>query len=289
MDTIANIWNHPRTSVAGVLIAAITVAGVLSQQGVSLGHAGSGTVVTLIGALATALLGLLARDPVPNLVPNLMPAQAQSASASANASAKFGAWALIALLLPLPWMTGCSGISVAQDIVNWTPALESAVATVDSTAALLAPADAPIFAAATVGFDTASNLLVTQAKAYLANPSASVLAQIQTQIVTFQQQVNASLLAAAKIVDPASQKHALSAIQVVAMVASAIFALVQSISSKVAVAQMAAQSTIKLAVVEPYLDHEQASQTVATHYGEPLGLARIQVARAEQNKALAGF
>jgi hypothetical protein len=173
--------------------------------------------------------------------------------------------------------------------VNWTPALESAVATVDSTAALLAPADAPIFAAATVGFDTASNLLVTQAKAYLANPSASVLAQIQTQIVTFQQQVNASLLAAAKIVDPASQKHALSAIQVVAMVASAIFALVQSISSKVAVAQMAAQSTIKLAVVEPYLDHEQASQTVATHYGEPLGLARIQVARAEQNKALAGF
>jgi len=30
---------------------------------------------------------------------------------------------------------------VAQNIVNWTPALESAVATVDSTAALLAPAE----------------------------------------------------------------------------------------------------------------------------------------------------
>jgi hypothetical protein len=43
---------------------------------------------------------------------------------------------LIALLLPLPLM-GCSGTSVAQNIVNWTPALQSAVATVDSTATLL--------------------------------------------------------------------------------------------------------------------------------------------------------
>ena len=120
---------------------------------------------------------------------------------------------LIALLIPLPWMQGCTAASVAQDIVNWTPALQSAVATVDSTAALLAPADAPIFAAATSGFDAASNLLVAQAKAYLANPSAGVLAQLQTQIVTLQQQVNAALLQAAKIVDANSQQHALAAIQ----------------------------------------------------------------------------
>jgi hypothetical protein len=178
---------------------------------------------------------------------------------------------------------------VAQDIVNWTPALQGAVATVDSTAALLAPVDAPVFTAATIGFDTASNLLVAQAKAYLANPSAGVLAEIQTQIVTFQQQVNASLLQAAKIVDPASQKHALAAVQVVATVVSAIFALVQSISSKAVVAQMADQSTIKLAAVEPYLDHAQAAEMVAAHYGEPLGLARVQVARTEQSQALAGF
>ena len=123
---------------------------------------------------------------------------------------------------------------MAQDIVNWTPALQSAVATVDSTAALLAPADAPVFAAATVGFDAASNLLVAQAKAYLANPTAGVLAQLQTQVVTFQQQVNAALLQAAKIVNPASQQHALAAIQAVATVVSAILALVQSVSSKAA-------------------------------------------------------
>ncbi len=61
---IANIWNHPRTSAAGLLIAVVAVSGVLSQQGITLGHAGTGSVVTLIAALATALLGLLARDPV---------------------------------------------------------------------------------------------------------------------------------------------------------------------------------------------------------------------------------
>ncbi len=60
---ITNIWNHPRTSAAGLLIAVVSIGGVLSQQGISLGHAGTGTVVTLVTAIASAFLGLLARDP----------------------------------------------------------------------------------------------------------------------------------------------------------------------------------------------------------------------------------
>ena len=63
MNVFANIWHHPKTSAAGMLIATITVSGVLSQQGLTLGKAGSGSVVTLVAALATALLGLLAKDP----------------------------------------------------------------------------------------------------------------------------------------------------------------------------------------------------------------------------------
>jgi len=63
MNFITNIWNHPKTSAAGLLIAVVSVAGVLSQQGLTLGKAGTGTVVTLVSALATALLGLLAKDP----------------------------------------------------------------------------------------------------------------------------------------------------------------------------------------------------------------------------------
>jgi hypothetical protein len=276
MNPISNVWKHPRTSAAGLLIAVVTVASILSQQGVSLGSAGTGTVVTLVSAIGTALLGLLARDP-------------EGSSASTGTTAKLGALALIALLLPAPFVTGCSGASVAQDIVNWTPALQSAVNTVDSAASLLAPRDAPIFGAATVGFDAASNLLVAQAKAYLANPTASALEQLQTQVVTFQQQVNAALLEAGRITNTASQQHALACIQGVATIVTAIFALVQSVSSKVALARMASQSTIKLVAVRPYLDEKRAAEIVAGHYGETVGLARIQMAQTELAEAQAEF
>lgn len=278
MNLISNIWNHPTTSATGVLIATVTVASVLSQQGVNLGSMGTGTVVSLIGAIATALLGLLARDPA-----------ASTRQSPSGQQARLGAWALIALLLPLPFAQGCTASTVAQDIVNWTPALQSAVATVDSTAAILAPSDAPIFAAATAGFDAASNLLVAQAKAYLANPSAGILAQLQAQIVAFQQQVNAGLLQAARITNSASQQHALTVIQGVATIVSAILSLIQSVSGKTQLALMASGSRIKLAAVQPYLNPSRSAQLIAAHYNEPLALARAQVARATAEQVQAGF
>lgn len=63
MKLFANAKAHPRTSVAGVLIAIVSIMGVLSQQGITLGKAGTGTVVSLVTAMASAFLGLLARDP----------------------------------------------------------------------------------------------------------------------------------------------------------------------------------------------------------------------------------
>ena len=291
MHSIANIWKHPRTSIAGLLVAAVTVSGVLSQQGITLGTVGGGTVVTLIGTLGTALLGLLARDPVP---PATQPAQSSPRSSPKSApqsstQSRLGVWMLIALLLQLTLVSGCSQSTVARDIVNWTPALQSAVATADSTAAQLDPKDAPIFIAATAGFDAASNLLVSQARAYLANPSASVLAQLQAQIVTFQQQVNSALLQAARILNTSSRQRALASIQAVATAVTAILALVQSISSKQAAAQMAAASNIKLAAVQPYVDDSAAAAIVAGHYTEPKSLARLQIANAEQVATQAGF
>jgi hypothetical protein len=281
MNIFSNIWDHPKTSAAGLLIAVVSMAGVLSQQGITLGAAGRGTVVTLVGALASALLGLLAKDPGE--------AANQQASESASQQRKLGAWALIALLLPLPFVGGCSTTTVAQNIVNWTPALQSALTAMDSAGALLAPADAKVLSAATAGFDAASNLLAVQAKAYLANPSASNLAQLQNQIVILEQQVNTAMLQAARIMNPASQQHALATIQAVGTVVIAILALVQSVSSKAEVEQMAARSTVKIAAVQPYVNREQAAEIVAGHYDEPVALARIQVAQVEQSEAMAGF
>ena len=267
MDSIKNIWQHPRTTIAGLLIAIITVAGVFTQQGVSLGQAGSGTVISLISAVATALLGLLARDPQP--------------TTSKNTSATLGVWAMIFLLVQSPWMTGCSTASVARQIVNWTPALQTAVATVDSTVSLLAPADAPILATATAGFDAASNLLVTQAKAYLANPNATLLSQLQNQIVVLEQQVNTSLLASAKIVDPASQKQALNVLNGVMAITGAILALIQSVSSPAAKAQMASQATVKISAIEPLLNKDQIAEIVASHTFTTFATARRQIDKYE--------
>jgi hypothetical protein len=63
---LAKLWErvieHPKTSLMGMLLCATTVLGVLQQQGVSLGHAGKGSVVTLMSGVATAMLGLLAKD-----------------------------------------------------------------------------------------------------------------------------------------------------------------------------------------------------------------------------------
>jgi hypothetical protein len=66
INSVTQIWDRiveqPKTSVAGLLLALTTVLGVLQQQGVSLGHVGTGTAVSLGSALATAMLGLLAKD-----------------------------------------------------------------------------------------------------------------------------------------------------------------------------------------------------------------------------------
>jgi hypothetical protein len=196
---------------------------------------------------------------------------------------------LISALLILP-MAGCSGSRVAQNIVNWTPALQSAVATVNSTAALLDPKDAPVFIVATAGFDAASNILVAQARAYLANPNVNVLAQLQTAVVTFQQQVNAALLQAARITNPNSQTQVLNSINGVAVIVTAMLALVISISTKAQVAAMAAQSTIKLAAIPQggkLLD--DAIPIVAAHYGEPMGAAQVQVLTAHLELVTQGF
>ena len=63
MNAFSNIVNHPKTSAAGVLIGIVSVASVLSQQGVTLGHVGSGDVLSMVAGVATVLLGLVAKDP----------------------------------------------------------------------------------------------------------------------------------------------------------------------------------------------------------------------------------
>jgi hypothetical protein len=61
-EMMGRIFGHPKTSAAGLLLALTTVLGVFQQQGISMGHAGTGTGISLGCALATAVLGMLAKD-----------------------------------------------------------------------------------------------------------------------------------------------------------------------------------------------------------------------------------
>jgi hypothetical protein len=167
---------------------------------------------------------------------------------------------------------GCSpatNMTAAQDIVNWTPSLESAVATIDATGALLDPAASVIFTAATAAFNAGATLVVADAKAYLANPSASLLTDLQTAVVSFQQTVSASILSAAKIVDPKSQQLALSVIQGVSTSINIILGLIQSVSTKAELEHMSADSPIKLAMIKPYLDANRIAIAAAKFHATP--------------------
>ena len=274
---IERIAGSKITTIAGILGIAATFVSQLTTYI----PAAYSTYVALGGVVLAGVAAILAKDSASVPAPS---------TTSSGSTAKLGALMLCAITImgTMP-LAGCNGVTVAQDIVNWTPMLQSAVATVDTSVGVLDPAAAPILAVATVGFDAASNVLVAQAKAYLANPNASVLAQLQTAVVTFQQQVNTALLQAAKITNPQSQQHALTAINAVGTVVNAILALVTQVSTKAQVAQMAAASTVKLAMVTPYIDQDGAAHLVASHYGEPILTGYLRVEAGEQQLQGAGF
>ncbi|MGB9407789.1 MAG: hypothetical protein WCA89_09640 [Terracidiphilus sp.] len=58
-----NLWLHPKTTIAGLILGLLAIAPVLAGQGITLGKAGTGTVLNLVVGLGTVILGLLAKDP----------------------------------------------------------------------------------------------------------------------------------------------------------------------------------------------------------------------------------
>lgn len=277
---LSNILQHPKTSIAGILLATVTVAGVLSQQGITLGKAGTGTWVSLIGAVGGALLGLLARDP------------GASSGSEAGSTNKVGAIMLcsLALMGSLP-VADCNGSAVAQDIVNWTPALEDAVATAAAVCPTIYPPAAPACMTAGASFKVFGDTAIAEAKAYLANPNASTLQHLQTALVTLQQSVNQNLLQAARIVDPASQQRVLVLVNAVGTIAEAMLALVLSITAKTSAAKMAATAQVKISMVQPLMLRDRASQIqlVAMHYDVSPARALAMTLSAEANLQAAGF
>jgi hypothetical protein len=201
---------------------------------------------------------------------------------------KLGAWALISLVLLATVPTvGCSGSAVAQNIVNWTPVIDSSIASLGSVAESLAPQDAALIQPFVTGLVAAQNLMDAQAKTYLANPSLTNLQQLQAQALAFQQNVNTALLSAAKITNSASQQKVLNCLNAGVTGITAILALLQTVNGNtVGPVNVVAP---KISQVLPLMDENQSIALVAEHYGEPQLVAAYQTHQAERSLMAAGL
>lgn len=167
--------------------------------------------------------------------------------------------------------TGCSQqakANVAQQIVTWTPAVDSAVQTVASILEGLTPDPAIALVENVVasGLHGGGVLVSNAAKAYLANPTTGTLATLQTVVTSLQQSVNSALLQAAQIKDPASQQKVLAGVNGVGTIVTTIFALVQSISTQAQLKAMSNAAPIKFSQVQPYMDVAALNQAGAPYH-----------------------
>ncbi len=186
--------------------------------------------------------------------------------------------AVLCISLAVVPVIGCTQqqkVNVAQQIVNMAPQVTAAVDTVSAIASTLDPVLAPIFTQATAGFDALQTAFVQGAKDYLANPTQSNLALLQTEITKLQQNVNASVLQIAGVKNSQSQAAALAAINTVSIFVNIALGLIQSISTKAQVAAMALQVHVTYAMIRPYLD-EARMEIAANRLQEQMGVP-IQV------------
>ena len=195
-----------------------------------------------------------------------------------NLQSKLAAWAAIALLClaVTPVMIGCTKATIAQDIVNWTPTIISTSTTVASVVASIDPGSGIIISAAVVGFDMLAKLVAAQAQNYLDNPSTSVLLTLQNQVLTFQQQINTSILQAAKITNMQSQQRVLAAIEGLSTAVTAVIALIATVKGNT-LSTASLTAPVKIAQVISPQQIDVSTQMVAEHYGITTGAAEASV------------
>lgn len=132
--SFANFTKHPKTSIIGALTTIGIVAGVFATQGITLGHAGTGTVVGLIAALVPALIGGLMKDPGSGSTP---PPAAMIAFVLVLAFAATARAQTTLPSAPAPATTGLQFATSVQalelDIAGTTASAESTLATLNFT------------------------------------------------------------------------------------------------------------------------------------------------------------
>lgn len=209
-----------------------------------------------------AVAAVLKQSPLP-------PDPAPSNVRTGTAQAAMVALMIGSLMLTTTGCTQAQKVTVAQEIVNWTPALTSAIDTTGGLVDSLDPGAAIIVNPFVTAVDALSPQFVTAAKNYLANPNQTTLQVVQALIVQIQNNVNSSLalLQALDVKNPGSQQKAITAVNAVGTIVNTLLGLIQVISSKAQVAAMSSAVTVHLASVQGILDRN----------GMQLASARVSV------------
>lgn len=180
--------------------------------------------------------------------------------------------AAVVLILCIPVFTGCTASqkqTTLQIITTVNSRLPEVVAAADTAAQVVAsldPASALLIEPADAAFDTLAKTLQALLTAYIANPSATALQQIQTAINTLESNVNTSVLAAAGIKNSASQALALAALKGLLTVVTIVFALISQTESVAMLEELRRTNTIHFAKVRKYMD-ENELQVAANETG----------------------
>lgn len=266
---INNIWNHPKTTIAGLLLAVATVAGVLTTQGVTLGHAGTGTVVALVSGIATALLGLLAKDPGSN------------GSSSGSGGATAGVLVLCLLLAPLALGTqGCTSAQVNTAVSEINTYLPVAISLLNEALTIFGAVGVQPQAA--VGGSSVAGVLQTintdlaalqkPLSDYLQATSSSgknsAWANIQAAMDTAVADTD-NLLLIAKVSDPKSQQAGTIIISSLDAAVHVLDAYMSGAQSQQVVAAKVAKRAVKLNQVSQYWsqhDRQQISAALGVPY-----------------------
>lgn len=177
--------------------------------------------------------------------------------------------AMAVMLCVMIMTTGCTPAqkqTTMQIAVSVNAHLPSVVAAADTVAAVVAsldPASALIIQPADVAFDTLAKTVQALLTSYIANPTASVLQQIQTAINTLESTVNTAVLAAAGIKNSSSQALALAALKGLLTVVTIVFALISQTETVAMLKQLRDTNTIHLALMRPYMDKVVLDQAAA--------------------------
>ena len=147
-------------------------------------------------------------------------------------------------------------LQVITQVNTHIPEVVAAADTVSAVVAGLLPTDAALIAVADTAFDTAAKTLQALTAAYIANPNATTLQQIQAAITTLEGQINTATLTVAGIKNAQTQAAVMAALKGLLTIVTVVFGL---ISPTMTSAQLRAgrDAGIQLAKVRPYMDENK--------------------------------